>query len=46
MPDYNVLSIFKNFILMSAVISWCLAQVFKLFTGVYKQGIRSISLSE
>ena len=39
----NVKAFFSNYLLMSAVVAWLLAQIIKIFTGVYRD--RHVSLS-
>ena len=36
MPDYNILSIFKNYIFISAVSAWILAQIAKVIVNLIK----------
>jgi acid phosphatase family membrane protein YuiD len=39
----NVKAFFTNYLLISAIVSWITAQIFKIFTGVYKD--RRINLT-
>ena len=36
MPDYTLRGLFTNYPLMSAVMGWLIAQILKIFTGIFR----------
>ena len=39
----NIKDFFGNYLLISAILSWLIAQIIKIFTGLYQHGKLSLS---